>query len=214
MNLQPIDDFIQKGLALRWQQQFDCIGLLTNVHEKTKALQRWLDGKEVTYPYAFLSLQSMTAPTDSYNAHSMGRRGLPVVVDQGHLYAAKIIPMNFEYEVQFVTNQFQSRDQGSVISFMRRWHMARRFGYLKFQVTYGRIIMGINVTLNEAPPVPVRENVVEAEQAYTVTTNLTVHGYISEPILGEQGVIEQLNVDEFYSAMPNAKFKPFKRSSP
>lgn len=211
--LQPIDDYVFKGFQQQYQQTFGCMCTYTNVHEKSKLIERLFDGKEVRYPWAYFVLQNVTPNTESYNPHYLGRRGLPVTLDTdgGGLLTARLLPVNFEIEISYITNKFQSRDQGSVLSYMRRWMMARRFGYLKFDISYGRLSpIGIGVTLADSVPMPTRENVVEQETAYTCTATATIHGYISEPETGHQGVIQELDTIQFVSG---PGFLPFNRST-
>jgi hypothetical protein len=75
--------------------------------------------------------------------------------------------------------------------------MARRNGYLKFSVDYGARKFGIGVSIDEGVTIPSRENITENETSMEITVNAVVHGYISEPVLGEKGKIGKFNVSPF-----------------
>jgi hypothetical protein len=107
----------------------------------------------------------------------------------------RVLPVNFEVEVVYVTNKFDSVEQGSVMAFARRWLLARRGGYLKFSIDYGQKQFGVSVTTPDSLTIPSRENIVESETKYEITTNITIHGYISEPTLGQKGIANKLNVN-------------------
>lgn len=196
--IQPIDNFVFIGFQQRFQQVFDCNQcLFTNEHEKTKILQRIFgEGEPLEYPYAYFSLTSISANTESYNAHSMMRRGIVINVNnENTVQTVRVIPTNFELELHYVTNKFESIDQGSVRAFARRWLLARRAGYLKFNIKYGRLSLGVNLTLPDSISIPSRDNIVEGTTDYDVSVNLTIHGYTSEPILGTYGKTNKINAN-------------------
>lgn len=198
--IQPVEDFVFEGLSKKIQQVFNCICIITTANDKTKVLARVLEGKKVEYPYIFIVPQSLGANTESYNANFLGRRGLITTIDGDVARTVRIMPANFDVELEFVTNKYQSLEQGSMLAFARRWLFARRFGYLKFNVRYGRLNLAIAPTLADVVTLPQLDNKVEAEASYKATTTLTVHGYISEPELGTQGIIEELKVQTFLNA--------------
>ena len=86
--IQPLEDYIFAGFTKRFQQVFNCPGIITTAVDKTKTLARVFEGKPVTYPYAFLNVQSLGVNTESYNPQSLGRRGLPILVKDEHLNMA------------------------------------------------------------------------------------------------------------------------------
>jgi hypothetical protein len=147
----------------------------------------------------------MSANTETYNAHPLGRRGIVFNVSSESSYqTVRVLPTNFEIEINYVTNKFQSVEQGSVQAFVRRWLLARRFGYLKTVVPYGNRRFGIGMTLNDSVPIPQRENVTETETKYDVVTTAVIHGYVSEPVVSEIGKVNKVNVNEGIQ-LPNGK---------
>lgn len=196
--IQTIDHMVLAGFQKRFQQVFNCPCLFINANDKTRVLQRIFgEGKPITYPYAYFVIQSMGANNESYNAHALARRGVVVnVAADDLLQTVRIVPTNFVVEVTYVTNKFESVEQGSVLAFVRRWLLARRVGYLKFSINYGRLQIGINHTLEESVNIPQRENVTENETSYVTTTSCTMHGYVSEPILGRQGKVTQVRTNQ------------------
>ncbi len=193
--IQSIDHLVFAGFQQRFQQVFGCKKcLIINSNDKTKILERVFgEGKTLEYPYAYFVIQSMGANAETYNTHAMARRGMVVNVDsEGTLQTVRMVPTNFVMEVTYVTNKFESVEQGSVLAFVRRWLLARRVGYLKFSVNYGRLQFGIGNTMDESVTIPQRENITENETSYNVTASITVHGYTSEPVLGRQGKVTQV----------------------
>jgi hypothetical protein len=196
--IQPIEYLVFAGFQQRFEQVFGCAKCaFINANDKTKILQRLFgEGKPLTYPYAYFEIHSVGANTDSYNSHALGRRGLPVNIRTGQtVQTVRVMPVNFELEITYVTDRFQSVEQGSVLSFVNRWLMARRFGYLKSSVNYGRLQFGVNVTMAPDVSIPSRENITESEVSYVTTMSATIHGYISEPVLSEIGKVNQFNVN-------------------
>lgn len=197
--LLPIDNLILAQFQSRFQQVFDAPCVFANQNDKTQILQRlFSNGESLKYPYAFFTLKNVQHNINSYNSHSMGRRGMVMSVQQSaHQYkTVRILPVNFDVEVHYVTDTFDSVDQGSVIAFTRRWLLARRFGYLKSVVQYGSLRFGIGTTLVDSVAVPTRENILEHEVKYEIQTALTIHGYISEPVTSTIGKMDVINLDE------------------
>ncbi len=211
--IQPIEDFVFEGLARRMSQVFGCRCIHTNANDKTKAIARLFEGKQVTYPYMFIVLQSLSQNTDSYTTNRLARRGVSIHSSDSQSHTVRMLPTNFEFEIEYVTNKFKSLEQGSVLSFSRRWLFARRCGYLKFNIKYGRLALWISSTLGDTVAIPSLENKVETETAYKSTVNLTVHGYISEPELGTQGIVQDLRVNEVLvgadGSVPGSQFFAF-----
>lgn len=198
ISIEPIDSFVLTGFQQRFQQVFGCKCAFINQNDKTKVLDRLFgEGNPLTYPYAWFVIQNISANHESYNSHPLGRRGITMGINSDSTYqTVRVMPTNFEIEVNYVTNKFQSVDQGSVLSFIRRWLLACRFGYLKTTVLYGNLQFGIGMTLNDSVPVPQRENITEAETKYDVVTTAVIHGYTSEPVLGMTGKVNKINLNE------------------
>lgn len=130
-----------------------------------------------------------------------------VSVNENQGQAVRVLPTNFDFEVEFVTNKFLG-GQGSVMGFQKRWLFARRAGWLKFNVDYGRLQFPISLTLSEQVQTPQGENKVEAESKYLVTSTLTVHGYTSEEMLATQGVVTTVEMHMAVAGV-GAQFFPF-----
>lgn len=202
----PIDELILAGFQKRFEQVFGCKCAFINQNDKTKILDRIFgQGKPLEYPYAWFVLTNISANTETYNSHPLGRRGITMNVKSETEYnTVRIMPTNFEIEVNYITNQFESVQQGSVLSFARRWLLARRFGYLKTSILFGNLKFGIGMTLNDNLPIPQRDNIGEAETKYDVVTTAIIHGYTSEPVLGTVGKVNKVNVNEGIQ-IPNGK---------
>jgi hypothetical protein len=192
----PIDKLVFAGFQRRFQQVFNCKCAYSNVHETTKILERIFgEGQHLEYPYAYFVIQNIAHNKETYNTQMMVRKGLVVNVDSNSTaQKVRVMPANFDLEINYVTNDFDSNEQGSVIAFARRWLLAYRAGYLKFTINYGRLQFNVALTMPESLPIPTRENVVETETSYKLTTTLTLHGYISEPILALTGKVNTVNL--------------------
>lgn len=213
VTIQPLEELILAGFQSRFQQVFSCLAIYTTSSDKTRLIQRVFNGKTITYPYAFITLQNISANTNSYNSNSLARNGLIAYSKNDLAYRTKLIPTNFEIEIEYVTNKFQGTEAGSVLTFIKRYLFARKNGYLKFNVNYGRLAISVSVTLNNSTNTPVRENLLESESVYKVTNTVTIHGYISEPALGTIGVIQNIEVDAELvnsdGSIPGYKFNSF-----
>jgi hypothetical protein len=207
MDIEPIDKFVLAGFAERFQQTFGAVKCAyVNANDKVRILQRVFgEGNQITYPYAYLVIKSQRANDQSYNPGYLSRRGIVININSEDTYqTVRILPVDFEIECTYVTNKFSSVEQGSILSFARRMLMARRNGYLKFSIDYGMKQFGIGVDLEESVSIPSRENITESETSMEITVTATVHGYISEPVLGEKGKINKFNVSPFDTAIyPN-----------
>lgn len=198
------------------RQVFGCPCVYSTSNDETQALSKMFGGKPVEYPYIFVSISTVGANHESYATNRMARRGVPVVVSDEQVGMLRLLPTSFECEVKFVTNRFSDIDQGSVTSFSRRWLFARRCGYLKFNINYGRLNFPIGIEMTDSVPVPKLENKVEQESAYPpITVSLTVKGYMSEPELGSQGIVNTVEVDSVVlnpdGSVPGSQFFSFNR---
>lgn len=216
--IQPIDYFIFAGFQKRFQQEFLCRCAFINQNDKTRILERIFgEGNPLTYPYAYFELQAVSANNESYNANDLGRRGLIVNENSDStLQTARLLPVNFEIDITFITNKFMGVEQGSVMAFTRRWMFGRRFGYLKFSIDYGLQNINIGVTSGESVSIPQRENITESEAKYELKVNSIIHGYVSEPVLGIKGDAKKINLTEQVTPLkpPNVvsqTFHPFNR---
>jgi len=193
--LQPVDDFIFEGWNKRFQQVFGCkMCAFIQDNDETKVLNRLFDGKDIEYPYAWFKIDTTSNTPETFSTNYMARRGFDIAVRDDKLLRAKFVPTTFDITVTYITNQFDGVYPGSVRSFLRRWPMARRSGFMKFKVNYGRVQFGINVELGDSVQVPAGENKTEQEAVYKITTNASIRGYVSEPEIQEIGKINHLDV--------------------
>lgn len=199
----PLEELVLGGFAERLQQVFGCMFAITNEYEKLKTLERMFEGKQVRYPYGFVSLTEIDTSQQTYNSHYFVRHGIETFVkSENQLYAVRCMPATFNLEIEYHTNVFlnsarvnASKNPAlSAVAFMRRWVMAARGGYTKFELNYGQLKFDINVILTPSVSAPKKENVVEGEQVYVLTTTAQVQGWVSEPILKKAGIVRELRV--------------------
>lgn len=215
IKLDPIDNFVREGFAAKLRSQFRCPTLYVSSPDKLRNLSLLLEGKPVEYPYMFLVIQNLSANTDSYVPHSLARRGLAVQVndDSNQAQMVRLIPVNFEVEITFITNKY-SGDLDSVEGYTRRWLITRRIGSLQFNVNYGLLNLPISYTMGDSVPITPRESPTEGESVYQVVANATIHGYVSEPQTGTRGIVNQIQLAETHPAnvpgqLDGAQFFPF-----
>jgi len=195
--IESIDYLVLNGFQQRFQQVFGAVKCaFINANDKTKILQRLFGDTPLEYPYATFEIRRVEENAESYNPHNFLRRGLVLdVASDTEVRTVRVLPTNFEIEIEYTTNKFQSVEQGSVLAFCRRWLLARRLGYLKTSINYGRHQFGILVTMDPGIDTPSRENVVENETSYKISCRAVIHGYTSEPVLGQKGKVTQFNVN-------------------
>lgn len=198
MVIQPIDALILDKFVKRVSKVFQAKCAFLNANDKTRILNRVFgQGGTLTYPYIYLEILNISANTESYNPHQFARRGVVLQVNTDQtVQTVRVIPTNFEIKLTYVTNEFYSVAPGSTLAFARRWLLARRDGWLKESVDYGRLQFGIGVTMADSIPIPQRENVTESETKFETDVSLTLHGYTSEPVLGEIGKVNEFQVNE------------------
>lgn len=218
----PIEEMILGGFATRLQQVFGCMFVVTNEHEKTKAIQRMVGGQQVKYPYGFVSINTFDTTTQTYNPHYFVRHGIEVFVKSDQqLHAMHCMPCAIEVEIEYHTNVFlnssrvnSTKDANlSAAAFMRRWVMAARAGYTKFMVNYGQTEFGINVILSPSVTAPKKDNLVENEQVYVTTATATIQGWVSEPILKRAGIVREIRLGVDVQAPVGGDGKPIEGRS-
>ena len=191
-------------------EQFRAPAIFVTSPDVLKNLKVLLGNKTPEYPYIFLRQQSVAASTDSYNSHHLSRVGVPVQYSKNQYQLARILPVNMSVELTFVTNKM---DDGldSVNGFTRRYLFSRRNGALAFTIGYGMTSLPITYVLDETVTTGQRESPVDAESIYSIVTNATIHGYVSEPSLGTRGRIQDIILSEQIPSAPNSTFMPFVR---
>jgi hypothetical protein len=209
MEIKPIESFVFDGILKRFTEVFQCRALLTTSTDKTRTLERVFSGKPVEYPYAFLTLQSMAHNKESYQSTTLTRRGVRISTTDNQFMTARILPTNFNIEVEFHTNKFNGIEAATVTGYARRWLFAYKCGYLKFNIQYGQLETRIGVTLDESVPTPPLENKVETEAVYKIVSNMVVHGWSSEPILGSMGRINEIDLQMAFGSAQGYDFVPF-----
>lgn len=209
MEIKPIESFVFDGILKRFTEVFQCRAAFTTTNDRTRTLERFFSGNQVEYPYAFLTLQSVAHNKESYQSPTLTRRGVRIAMSDSQIMTARVLPTNFNIEVEFHTNKFNGIEPQTVIGFARRWLFAYKCGYLKFNIQYGQLETRIGVTLDESVPTPPLENKVEAEAVYKITGNIVVHGYTSEPILGSQGRVSEVDLQMAFGSAQGYDFVPF-----
>jgi len=175
-------------------------------------LQVYLGNKTPEYPYIFLRAPTIAASSESYNSRRLAAEGVPVRIstDGNQFELVRVIPTNMEFEVTFITNQY-SGDLKSAEGFIRRWLMVRRNGALAFTVNYGMTDFPVSYAIEPALTLPSRDSPTDQEAVYPVVAAITVHGYVSEPVLGNRGRVNQVVLSDSVPTLnlPNEQFFAF-----
>lgn len=209
MEIKPIESFVFDGILKRFTEVFQCRALLTTSTDKARSLERVFSGAPVEYPYAFLTVQSMSHNKESYQSPTLTRRGVRIATQDNQIMTARVLPTNFNIEVEFHTNKFSGIEATTVTGYARRWLFAYKCGYLKFNIRYGQLETRIGVTLDESVPTPPLENKVETEAVYKIVSNLVVHGWSSEPIVGSTGRVNEIDLQMAFGSAQGYDFVPF-----
>lgn len=196
MKIEPVERLILDGLTQKFAKAFNCKQtMITSAYEKTRLLAQRKAGGQLQYPMAFLKVTGIGAATDRYVSPYLARTGAQIVAsdDDNSALSVKLLPSNFQVEIEYRTNEFDLSVEHSVLAFSRKWLFARRNGYLKFNVAYGKISLMIGAILDESVSVPERSSPTEQTPEYLVTTSLQLLGWISEPQTKIIGTVQ--NVD-------------------
>lgn len=194
MELEPIENFVLTGFLKRYQSVFfKCPVIWAGTEDKILALKRYLGTDSLSYPYAFLTLDSIGYDSDAgLNNSSIGRRGVPVVVNESNTLVQKVRLMSAKFTIncEFVTNELKQAKE-----YTKLWLFAYRFGHLKFNIKYGKLSsVRCNVELDESTSIPVRESKADGLSDYTITSSAIIHGYISKSRVETKPLLHDLRV--------------------
>ena len=209
--LVPIEEMIFKGLKQRIHEVFGCPIAFDNSTDEIQAIRKLQQQTGVQYPYMFLSLSSLNRSTDAWRSTPFIRRGVNIVLaNNKQVLNIAMVPVDFVCDVTYKDNDFSR-----VKNYAIRWLMSVQSGYLKFTVNYGQLFP-IHIILGDDVPTPKREANAENIQEYTVITQLTVKGWMSEAKAREQPVYTEVEFEAFagkekFEAPANSQFFEFKR---
>lgn len=204
--LDPIDKFVSEGLQKRCRQVFCPSTAWVTSADKTKILQRMFGNVSaaerdttIRYPYMLLTMSNVQLAQDRLHTKTTSMRGSPVVVstDGVRSYTVSFLPVDFTVGVEFVAVTMTD-----VMEFSSRWLFAHRKNLLAFNVEYGQSSFSITTALSDSVSIPVRSTGGVAE--YSVTCDMTVHGFISEPVLMDAQIAREVSVSHKIEATPSA----------
>lgn len=190
--IQPIENFIFDGVVKRLQQVFGCYVQYCNAPNTLLEMQKIR--KRMSFPFMLFSLSGMSAMDDYYHTNYLARKGLVI----GHstenvLQKVKVLPCKFDFNCNYYTDA--NAGTNSVLFFMKRWLFARRLGYLKFTVNYGKSSYGCHVELDESLTQPDKEVETDTWSFYKTECRFSVVGYISEPQVLTDGVVTTVRTE-------------------
>lgn len=191
--LDTVDKFIFDGLQARVFETFNTPSVWTTSTDKVRSVDKLFgkNGKEVSYPYAFLVLNTWTRSEDRMNLKFGTLRGTRVAVsdDMKSTIEIRFMPVDFQVTMEFVTNNFKD-----ITDFGRRWLLSSTTGRLNFQVEYGSTSFDVRSVLDGTVNFPKREADPENVQEYQAETSLVIQGFISESEPVQQGVIDTVSI--------------------
>lgn len=178
-SLNPIEDFINTGLAERFYGVFGVPLLFYNGPDVKAAWKEKMkrDGVKDAYPFARAKYSGFALNETSYKANTLARRGLHGQASHDHTltYKLSIIPVSTTFEIELYV-----QDMRSLRILSKRWLFAATKGMLKFTVNYGIGPLDIDVKPDKQLSVPMREGGVSEVKEYVMTSNLVVNGYMSD----------------------------------
>lgn len=188
-SLNPIEDFINTGLAERFYRVFAVPLLFYNGPDVKQAITRKLkkEQKDI-YPFARARTSGFALNEQtSYKPNTLLRRGLHSHESHDHTltYKLSMIPVTTTYEIELYV-----QDMRSLRLFSKNWLLSATRNNMKFAVTYGVATIDIDVKLEKQLTVPPREGGVTETKEYVLVTNMVVNGYMSEDITHSQAAIE------------------------
>lgn len=199
LTLEPLESLVLKGVQQKFQTLTGAKTAWVSSSDKTLTLQQLFghpgsttNDLTLTYPYAFLTITSVSESETRLHNRTSSMRGYPAVItdDQKRAYNVKFLAIDTLVNVQFVTNSYKQ-----VLRFANTWMFARRDGWLKFDVAYGRTHFGIGVEMENNLSMPLREADPEDVSEYVVEGSFTVQGFMSFATLIEQQVANRVGYD-------------------
>lgn len=196
MEIPTVDSLVWKGLEMRVTEVFGCSALVSTAYEKVRLLAKRGEGRQLKYPYAFIIPRTLTGST-VYGSAYLARHGqqFAVTENQESAWTVRLLPAQYQVDIEFYTDRGDLRDEASAFALARRWLFARRLGYLKFNVDYGKLSLPIAVEMDESIQIPERPNQLEQQSEYVLTSSLRLQGWVSEPPVHLTGVVQSVEAD-------------------
>ncbi len=200
----PVEDFVFKGLKQRMNEVFGVPVAFDNSTDEIQAMRK-MQQDGVKYPFMFLTVTSFARTVEGWRSTPFIRRGVDAFIstDNKMAYKVSMIPVDFICEVTYKDNEFSR-----VKEYAKRWLMSIQSGFLKFSIEYGQLHLPIHIVLGDDVPTPKREANAENIQEYSVITQLTVKGWMSEEKLREQQAVTEIQVEAYFQELneqPNTK---------
>lgn len=195
----PVDDFVVRGAADRLFEIFGVRPVMTNSTDDVQTLKKLKEGAGVTYPFLVCRHTTLGLAEGRWKANTMLRRGILVAVsdDNKSSYTTKLTPVDFTFEVTYVTNKFEEAR-----TFADRWLVAFLAGQLKFTIEYGLATLDVGITSDTTVEIPVREADPTTPGEYRAVTNVIVHGFSSEGTLVQAQVAKEVVATGFIEGDP------------
>lgn len=203
--ISPIENFIITGINQRLYQAFNCPTYLSNSESWILEAER-IRKQVIKPPYIVGQLTSIRANDNFYNSNCLSRRGI-VISDLSNnvAYKSKILPVVYDYDIKYTC-----LDLEKTLWFMKRWLFARRLGYIKFTVKYGKESFGCNIELSDTVQQPQKEQETQGYSNYEVQTSMSVIGFMSEAeLITEPKITDIVSVTKYGESDPNPSFKSF-----
>jgi hypothetical protein len=198
LTVDPVEKFVFAGLQERALEVFEAKSIWATSTDKTKLLQKLFGNTasgaaetKVTYPYMVFTLSTVaqSETRGSLKVHNM--KGLQTAIriddDMKRVFRVKLTPVDFTVSVEFVTNNFQE-----VLRYANNWMFSRVNGWLRFNVQYGEAVLSIGTEMESTVSIPQRDSDLSNVQEYTVTSNLTLQGFMSFAVLQEQQIVDHV----------------------
>lgn len=171
----------------RLARLFGCPVIIARGEERMHSMKRFLNGKPVTWPFGFLVPTGFSDTDKVQGARYLSTSGVPITVGESGLQRmVRLLPTAYHAEFEYHTDSL-----AAAFHVVRKWRMARRLGYLKFNFIYGSRFSFIpHFELSADIDIPELEDVSKETGKYVFKMTMTIHGYESDPVPLTVGTID------------------------
>lgn len=210
--LVPVEDFVYTGLEKQWTSVFGGVAAIVQSTDKKRVLQE-IAGGELQYPYTALTIASLAEIEGRGNTKFSALHGTPISLadDKTTYRRVGFLPLELTMNVEMTTNSFQQLNR-----LVNTWMFARIKGTLHFNVNYGRTSFSIRVHPSGSVSFPERQADNDSVQEYVLTSELSLHSYISDTESVQTDIIHEVQTELTLGAEPgkpasDTQFWSFKR---
>lgn len=147
-----------------------------------------------TFPYSFMTLDSIAANPDSYRADATANkmiRSQATVDGQPVPIVAAVIPVLMDFTVHYFTDDFNE-----LLEFVSKWYFAAAKSKLDFTLTYSGVPYSIRVEPQKDLNIPRKDTPATTSGYFEYEGLLQVHGYLTSGAAEDNLVIPEFTTIE------------------